>query len=311
MKKRPVTNVAASVRARLSTVQSQTGRDYQGLMIQYALERLLYRLSVSRFRDRFIVKGAMLFTIWNGSPHRMTRDLDLLGFGDPSIQELENIFKELADFPVDDDGIFFDSNTIRGADIRAEARYTGVRIEMIAKLDSARLALQIDIGFGDDFQDRPDDVSLPSLLDMEAPLLRAYRRETVLAEKLEAVVQLGLQNSRLKDYFDFWFLGQNFRFEGSELTSSITATFTRRMTILPLEMPRGLTESYWSDPARIAAWNGFWNKTGIVTDKPDLETVVRFVADFLGPPLLAAGRNKTLKLTWPTGGPWKRTEEQT
>lgn len=309
MKKRTVTNVAASVRQRLSIVQGATGRDYQGLMIQYALERLLYRLSISRHRDLFLVKGAMLFTIWNGSPHRMTRDLDLLGFGDPSISGLEKIFKELAVHAAEDDGIVFDDTSVKGAEIRAEARYTGVRIEMLAGLDSARLALQIDVGFGDDYQGRPEEAVLPSLLDMPAPVLRTYRRETVLAEKLEAIVLLGLQNTRLKDYYDLWFLGHNFAFEGEELSAAIAATFTRRKTRLPPEIPRGLTETYWSDSARIAAWNGFWKKAGTGTDRPPLETVVLFVAGFLGPPLLAASRSEAFNVSWAAGGPWTATPD--
>lgn len=304
MKKRPVTNMAASVRSRLAAVRESTGRDYQGLMIQYAFERLLYRLSVSSHRHLFLVKGAMLFTVWQGSPHRMTRDLDLLGSGEPGIGRLEHIFRELAELPVEDDGILFDSASVKGAEIRAEARYTGIRIDMTAKLDSAKLALQIDIGFGDDFQDKPDEISLPSLLDMPSPQLKAYRRETVLAEKLEAVVQLGLLNTRLKDYFDIWFLGHNFAFEGPALSSSIKATFTRRQTPLPTGIPRGLTEDYWNDSSKVAAWNAFYKKAGVAADKPGLETVVRFVAAFLGPPLLAAVRDEAFESHWPAGGPW-------
>jgi predicted nucleotidyltransferase component of viral defense system len=304
MKKRPLVNVAASVRQRLSAIQGKTGRDYQGLMVQYALERLLYRLSVSPHRDHFLVKGAMLFTIWNGSPHRMTRDLDLLGSGDPDIGRLVSIFKDLASLPVEDDGVAFDPDTVRGKDIRAEARYSGCRIEMLARLDSARLQLQIDIGFGDDYLDKADEVTLPSLLGMPAPQFKAYRRETVLAEKLEAMVQLGLLNSRLKDYYDCWFLGRNFPFDGEELSQSIAATFKRRATPLSPDLPRGLGKDYWSDPSRIAAWKAFWKKAGTGEEQPELEHVAGFIAEFLGPPLLAAARSESFAHFWPTGGPW-------
>jgi hypothetical protein len=298
-------NVAASVRQRLSNVQAQTGRDYQGLMIQYALERLLYRLSVSPYCDRFLVKGAMLFTVWNGSPHRMTRDLDLLGFGDPDIGRIEGIFRELATLSLADDGVVFDSNSVQGSEIRAEALYSGIRIKMGAKLASARLDLQIDVGFGDDFMGKPDEISLPTLLlEMPVPHLKAYRRETVLAEKLEAMVKLDLINTRLKDYYDCWFLGKNFDFDGQDLSSSIAATFARRKTPLPQEIPRGLTEAYWSDPPRIAAWNAFWRKAGTGTERPKLETVVCFIAVFLGPPLLSAAQSETFVQSWQTAGPW-------
>jgi predicted nucleotidyltransferase component of viral defense system len=304
MKKRTLVNVAASVRQHLLAIHRSTGRDYQGLMIQYALERLLYRLSVSTHRDHFLVKGAMLFTIWNGSPHRMTRDLDLLGSGDPDIGRLEAVFKDLARIPVEDDGIAFERDSVRGAEIRAEARYSGVRIEMLARLDSARLPLQIDVGFGDDFLGKTDEVALPSLLGMPAPQIKTYRRETVLAEKLEAIAQLGLLNSRLKDYYDCWFLGLNFGFDGEELSKSIAATFRRRKTILSTDLPRGLTQAYWSDPSRILAWNAFWKKAGTGGERPRLEDVVGFIAEFLAPPLLAAARSESFKRSWSPGGPW-------
>lgn len=311
MKKRVITNMAASVRERLAALQKkQSLRDYQGLMVQYALERLLYRLSISTYYDRFLVKGAMLFTIWNGSPHRMTRDLDLLGSGNPSIQELEDIFKELAEVTVDDDGVIFESSSVRGAEIRAESRYRGVRIEMIGKIGSARLPLQIDIGFGDDYGSKADEVSLPSLIGMPSPQLRAYHRETVLAEKLEAVVHLGLLNTRLKDYFDFWFLGRNFAFEGQAIATSIRATFARRETAIPDKIPRGLTEDYWSDRARVAAWNSFWKKAEVTTEKPELETVVKFVAEFLGPPLAAVSRKEPFNNLWLPSGPWRQMATQ-
>jgi hypothetical protein len=304
MKKRPLVNVGASVRQRLSAIQGKTGRDYQGLMVQYALERLLYRLSVSPHRDRFLVKGAMLFTIWNGSPHRMTRDLDLLGSGDPDIGRLMSVFKDLAALPVGDDGVAFDPGSVQGEAIRAEARYSGSRIEMLARLGSARLQLQIDIGFGDDYLGKADEVTLPSLLGMPAARLKAYRRETVLAEKLEAMVQLGLLNSRLKDYYDCWFLGRNFEFEGDDLSSSIAATFRRRDTPLPPDLPRGLGKDYWSDPARITAWKAFWKKAGTGEEQPELEDVAGFISEFLGPPLLAAARGESFARSWPPGGPW-------
>ncbi|RYD34475.1 MAG: nucleotidyl transferase AbiEii/AbiGii toxin family protein [Verrucomicrobiaceae bacterium] len=305
MKKRPLKNVAASVRERLSMLRRESGRDYQGLMIQYALERLLHRLSVSSHRERFLLKGAMLFTIWQGAPHRMTRDLDLLGLGDASIGTLVEVFRGICVQSVQDDGMIFDAASVKGTEIRAEARYVGVRITLTALLDSARLPLQIDVGFGDDFRGVPDEVTMPSLLDMPAPQLRAYRRETVIAEKFEAMVTLGLQNSRLKDYFDLWFLGHRFAFDGAVLAASVVGTFARRQTRLPEGIPRGLTSQYSSDPAHLTAWNSFWRKTGIKEEKPSLEAVVQFIVEFLGPVIQAAGSSGKFRGTWAPGGPWQ------
>lgn len=155
MKKRPLTNVAASVRARLSVLRQESGRDYQGLMVQYALERLLYRLSVSSHRERFLLKGAMLFTVWQGAPHRMTRDLDLLGFGDASVESLVGVFQEICAQAVEDDGMVFEASSVKGSGIRAQALYVGLRVTLTALLDSARLPLQIDVGFGDDSGESP------------------------------------------------------------------------------------------------------------------------------------------------------------
>ena len=308
--KKPLKNIAASVRDRLSAIQRQSGRDYQGLMVQYALERLLYRLSVSAYRDRFLLKGAMLFTIWQGAPHRMTRDLDLLGFGDPSIASLEAIFRELCTLVIDDDGLTLDAATVKGSEIRAEALYVGVRLILLAHIGSAKFPLQIDVDFGDDFLGIPEEVTMPSLLDMPEAHLRAYRRETVISEKLEAVVTLGLQNSRLKDYFDFWFLGHRFAFEGDVLASSITGTFSRRGTRLPSTLPRGLSAEYSSDPARVAAWDAFWRKAGSREENPSLAIVVQFVAIFLGPPISAANRGEQFKESWRPGGPWRESDKQ-
>lgn len=209
---RPITHVAASVRDRLLNLHRQSGTEYLRLMNQYALERMLYRLSVSEHRDGFLLKGAMLFTVWQGAPHRMTKDLDLLGFGDPGVAGLIEKFRSLCALDVPDDGVVFDAGSVTGSEIREDASYPGVRIILKGSLGAARLELQIDIGFGDECRD-PEKVEVLSLLDMEAPRLRAYRRETVIAEKLEAISQLGLRNTRLKDYFDLWFLGTRFGFD--------------------------------------------------------------------------------------------------
>jgi hypothetical protein len=302
-KVRPVTNVSASVRDRLLNLHRSSGTEYQRLMNQYALERLLYRLSVSEHRNGFLLKGAMLFTVWEGAPHRMTKDLDLLGFGDPGVDNLIGTFRSLCVQPVDDDGLSFDADSVEGGAIRESANYPGVRISMKAMMGGARVNLQIDIGFGDDCRD-PEEVEVPSLLGMPAPQMRAYRRETVVAEKLEAINLLGLQNTRIKDYFDLWFLGNRFDFEEATLAGAIAATFARRRSGFPAGLPRGLTEAFWNDLRQIAAWKAFWKKAGLGTDMPALEETVRFIGDFVALPLQAAANAEIGAGKWRKGGPW-------
>ncbi|MDB6078803.1 MAG: hypothetical protein JWO82_2550 [Akkermansiaceae bacterium] len=304
MKKiRPVTNVAASIRDRLLNLHRSSGTEYQRLMNQYALERLLYRLSVSEHRDGFLLKGAMLFTVWEGAPHRMTKDLDLLGFGDPGVAGITEKFRDLSVLAVADDGLSFDAGSVQGGEIREGASYPGVRITMKAMMGAARINLQIDIGFGDSCRD-PEEVVVPSLLGMPAPQLRAYRRETVVAEKLEAINLLGLQNTRLKDYFDLWFLGSRFDFDGKVLAAAIAATFARRGSKFPDGKPRGLSEEFWTDVRQITAWKGFWNKSNVDGPMPSLEEVTRFIAEFVGQPLREAAVPKGWAGKWTTGGPW-------
>ncbi len=303
MKDRPITNVSASIRDRLLNLHRSSGTEYQRLMNQYALERLLYRLSVSEHRDGFLLKGAMLFTVWEGAPHRMTKDLDLLGFGDPGVAGLIEKFRGLCAMAVADDGLAFDAASVQGGEIREAASYPGVRITMKAMMGAARINLQIDIGFGDDCRE-PEVVVVPSLLGMPAPQLRAYRRETVVAEKLEAITLLGLQNTRLKDYFDLWFLGSRFDFDGAALAAAITATFTRRGSKFAAGLPRGLSEEFWNDPRQIAGWKAFWKKAGLTIDMPSLAEVTQFIADFAGPPLREAAVPGGWTGRWGKGGPW-------
>lgn len=304
-KARPIVNVAASVRDRLLQQHRESGIDHNRLLNQYALERLLYRLSVSSSRDGFLLKGAMLFTVWHqGTPHRMTRDLDLLGFGDPQVATLEETFRSLCDAAVEADGLVFDVSSVQGAEIREGANYPGVRITMRATLGPARINLQIDIGFGDHCAD-PEEIEVPSLLGMPAAKLRAYRRETVVAEKLEAINLLGLQNTRLKDYFDLWFLARHFDFDGEVLAAAIAATFKRRAAVFPASLPRGLSEEFWGASQKTTEWKAFWRKAGPGGEAPSLEETVRSIAEFVDLPLQEAAQSAGWEARWQAGGPWK------
>lgn len=303
--KPPLKNMAASVQDRLRLRHQKTKEDYQLLMNRYVMERLLYRISKSTHRDRFVLKGAMLFLVWHGSPHRITRDMDLLGFGASSIEALERIFRELCEVAVEDDGVVFDGATVKGEQIRAQEAYLGVRILLRASIARSVVALQVDVGFGDDITVEPVEMEIPGLLDMPTAHVRGYRRETAIAEKYEALVGFGLLNSRMKDYFDFWFLGQHFEFAGDALSESIRATFARRSKVLPPQLPVGLTDAFSSDAGRQIVWKAFWKKSVKTESMPALVEVVAFAAKFLGPPALAAATGEQFTKNWPAGGGWQ------
>lgn len=303
-KKNALKNVAASVRDRLLNVMTERGQDFNSLLVRYAIERLLFRLAASKYRTQFILKGAMLFTAWQHVPHRVTKDVDLLGFGDSSPEALKAVFAEICVEPVDDDGVVFDPASIEAEPIRAEEEYVGVRLTFQGLLGTARLNVQVDVGFGDGFAVEPVMLQIPSLVGMPAPEVRAYRMETSISEKFEASVNLGLLNTRMKDYFDLWHLARNFAFDGQSISESIQATFKRRNTPLPTAAPVGMTEEFWSDAKRQALWLAFCKKSVRIKPVPMLEEVVKFVEAFIVPPALAASRGEVFAQEWQPGGPW-------
>lgn len=233
-------NLSASVRQRLTNLARARGEAFQTLLTRYALERLLYRLSQSEDADRFLLKGALLFLLWSDTPHRATRDIDLLGSGSLAVEALAALFRSLCELDVAEDGLLYLAETVQAGAIREDNLYGGVRVTLTAVLENARIPVQVDIGFGDAITPEPVAIAFPTLLDFPAPRLRAYQRETVIAEKLEALVTLEMGNSRLKDFYDLFVLGQEFSFEGARLGEAIRATFARRGTPLPEQMPVGL-----------------------------------------------------------------------
>src|SRR5882672_3570698 len=214
-------NIGASVRARLLDRARAERSDFQILLTRYALERLLYRLSVSPHRDRFILKGAMLFVTWVTDPFRPTRDLDLLGHGDNDAEAVAKTFRGICAHRVADDGMTFDVIALTAAPIREEVEYGGVRVRTTATIAGARIPIQVDIGFGDAITPAPVEIDYPTMLDAPAPHLRAYPVETVVAEKFEALVMLGMANSRLKDFYDLWLIAQTFEFDQSTLAEAV------------------------------------------------------------------------------------------
>ncbi len=301
--KSPAKNIGASVRARLLRLAKERGEDFQFVLLRYLNERLLFRLAASRHGPRFVLKGAALFTLWTGKPHRATRDIDLLGFGDPGEAHLREVFAEVLATAGQDDGVTFDLASLQVGPIREGQEYGGVRVEVIARVTSAQVPLQIDIGFGDAITPEATLVEFPPLLDFPAPRLRAYPRETVVAEKLDAMVQLGMANSRMKDFYDLVILARLFEFDGALLARAIRATFDRRKTPLPHGLPVALKPGFAEDASKKDQWAGFVRKTA-APDAGNLKDAVVAITAFVQKPLAAAAEG-TLTARWPPGGPWR------
>lgn len=264
-------DIGASVRQRLLNLAHARGQPMELLLTRYALERLLHRLSLSPHRERFVLKGAMLLATWFDEPHRATRDVDLLGFGDAADEALLGTFREIMAIGVDD-GVSFDLKGLRIEAIREEVKYGGSRLRTTAALAGARIPITVDIGFGDAVEPGVEDIDLPVLLDMPSPHLRAYPLETVIAEKFHAMVVLGRANSRMKDYYDVWMLTSTFDIEPERLQRAIAATFARRKTEIPGSVPDGLSDDFYADAGKQRQWDAFArNLSGQV---PELGRVV-------------------------------------
>ncbi len=259
-------NLAASVRARLLNVAKAQGVDFNQVLVRFALERMLYRLTRSQHADRFLLKGALLFTLWYDMPHRATRDADLLGFGASDLPSVAETFRDIAAVAVDD-GIVFDPASVTVEEIRKDAGYGGVRVVLSGELAKARCKTQIDVGFGDAVTPAPVDSVYPVLLDdLPAPRLRVYPTYTVIAEKLHAIAVLGMANSRLKDYFDLSVLLERETLDAGLLAQAIKATFERRGTPAPDALPIGLTDEFAHDASRQALWLAFLKKNDLVLE---------------------------------------------
>lgn len=294
---------AASVRARLKNAAKEREVEFQNLLVRFGNERLLYRLSRSEYEKTFILKGAALFAVWTGEPHRPTKDMDLLGFGENDIESLESIFKEICRID-GEDGLEFSLESIKGAPIRAEKIYQGVRITLQATLDGARIPLQIDVGFGDVVTPTAKAETLPVILDLPKPRLKIYPKETVVAEKFEAMVKLGIGNSRMKDFWDVQFLIRNFSFGGSLLQKAIRATFANRQTAVPQNLPVALTSVYTRNSGALADWKAFIGRGRITTDT-DFEAVIENLREFFTPLIAAEKDNATLEKNWSPSTGWE------
>jgi hypothetical protein len=272
-------NLAASVRARLFNKAKKDGVNFQRLLVRYALERVLYRLSISPEKDHFLLKGALLFDLWYDVPMRPTRDIDLLGFGLAEIPHLVAVFEGICLLDVDD-GISFDVKSLKAEDIRKESNYSGTRLTLTGVIDNAKCPVQIDIGFGDAVTPAPELAIYPFMFDdMPAPSLRVYPRYTVVAEKLEAIITLGMANTRMKDYFDLWVILLDTPLDQKILSQAVVATVTNRRTKMPNGFPVGLSEQFGADTQKIIQWNAFVNRNNLRAES--LGDTVRYLRDAL------------------------------
>lgn len=294
-------NLAASIRARLQLLAQNSGEDFQRVLGRYGIERFLYRLGNSDYRDRFALKGATLFTLWTGHAHRPTRDLDLLGWGSSAIEDVENTIRIICGVQ-EDDGVAFDPSSVRGDAIKEDDEYNGVRVKFNGQLAGARIPMQIDIGFGDAVYPEPTFVTFPVLLPLAAPRIRAYPRESAIAEKLHAMVELGIRNTRMKDFYDIWFMATTWDFTLKPLNQAIHSSFQRRGLKVPVSLPFALTPDFINDIGKRQQWTGFLNRLSPQDKAPSLVEVEALLRVFLAPcftaPETASDMYWTTNLRW-------------
>lgn len=301
-----IKNVQASIQERLRNQARSRGEDMLYVLSRYAIERLLYRLGCSTYADQFVVKGAMLFSLWRDHPHRPTRDLDLLGFGAENADRIRLIFADLCTFPTDEaDGLTFRADTIEVIPIRETQEYGGLRVSLQGLLGRTRIPVQVDIGFGDVVTPNAAFTDFPSLIGLPSPHVRVYPPETVVAEKYEAMVRLGMVNSRMKDFYDVWALAQERNFTGAVLAEAIRATFTRRGSPLPPVTPPALTGAFTGAPATLQLWRAFVSRNKLEPVALSLIEIIEALRAFLLPPTQAVLNAELFDSYWPPGGSWQ------
>ena len=305
MTQRQVSNISASVRQRLLNRARQSNRPFNELLQYYAMERFLYRLSRSAHACKFVLKGALMFAAWQAPATRPTMDIDLLGIADNSLEVIEAYMRDVCMQEVDPDGFIFYEDTVIAERIVEDADYAGVRVRLRGSLDTARVAMQIDIGFGDVVVPGSEMTEYPTMLDFPAPRLRGYSRESAVAEKFEAMVKLGEINSRVKDFFDIWLLARQFDFTGETIAKAVEKTFANRGTRI-IAAPVALTNEYAMEPARQTRWQGFVRMNRLLDAPESFVDIVEANEVFLGPVARALSAGKAFRGVWRAPGPWQR-----
>jgi hypothetical protein len=297
-------NLPASVRQRLTNMAKETGRPFQELLQYFAMERFLYRLAKSPHADRFILKGALMFTAWGGPLSRATKDIDLLARTDNAVEAIVALMREVCSEKVEPDGLVFDVGSVVGEAIKEDADYSGVRVTFLGTLQNARVSMQIDIGFGDVVTPGETMITYPVLLDFAAPRLLGYPRETVVSEKFEAMTKIGLLNSRMKDFYDLWILSRQFDFDGPTLATAIQRTFANRNTAV-LSRPTAFTPEFGGDASKQIQWQAFLRKAKLDSVPTMFQAVIDDLVQFLGPLAAAIERGSIFDQRWIARGPWR------
>lgn len=294
-------NLPASVRQRILNRAKSDRRPFNELLQYYAMERFLYRLSQSAHADRFILKGALMLRVWRSPELRPTMDIDMLGRTSNKEADIIAQIRDILSMDVEADGLAFDADSIQTERITEDADYEGIRIRFRGALDSARINMQVDIGFGDVVYPEPEELELPTMLDSPAPRLLCYSRESSIAEKFEAMVKLGVLNSRMKDFYDIWLLSRQFDFDGAKLAEAIRLTFERRGTALPTEI-EAFTEPFIN--AKQIQWTTFWKRLQQDHVPVSFREVTTAVDGFLTPVVAALSSGKPSRTNWIASGPW-------
>lgn len=305
MKRRQVRNIPASVRQRLLNEARASGRPFNELLQYFAMERFLFRLSVSPHAEAFVLKGALMLAAWEISLTRPTKDIDLLGNVTNDVDHIVAIVKEVCRQDVEPDGLDFGLESVRGEQIAEEAEYKGVRVRFQGHLGTARVSMQVDVGFGDAVVPAPVVVEYPTMLGLSAPRIRAYTRESVIAEKFHTMVRQGLLNSRMRDFFDVWALSRQFDFYGPVLVAAIRETFSRREQGFAPH-PVALTKEFAADRSKVAQWRGLLRKSRLQGVPGELTDVVDAIAVFLGPVAEAIHEDREFRGHWDAPGPWTK-----
>jgi hypothetical protein len=296
-------NLETSIHQRLLNQARESGRPFNELLQYFAIERFLYRLSQSPYQKKFVLKGALMFAVWQAPPARPTMDIDLLGRTENQVETIVTVVRDICRQKVEPDGLNFDPESVEGKRIAEAAEYQGVRVSFRGSLGNAKIFMQLDIGFGDVIFPRAASVKFPTLLDLPGPRLRGYTRESIIGEKFQAMVKLGSLNSRMKDFFDIWFLSRNFDFDGPKLSMAISKTFNRRKTEVPSTL-KDLFEPLMQDSAKATQWRTFINRNRLQEVPDTLGDVLSLMVEFLDPVTRSLKNGVQFKATWHAPGPW-------
>jgi len=303
--KKDIKNIPSSIRAKLQNKAQETQRPFAEVLQYFGMERFLYRFSCSEYANQFILKGALMFTVWNVPERRSTLDIDFLARFDNQITSIEKMVKEVCKIEVIPDGLVFDPETVKGQRIKEDADYEGVRVKFLGFLDRSRVHIQIDIGFNDIIYPRPKFIEYPVILDFPKPHLKGYPAESVVSEKFEAMIKLGLLNSRMKDFYDIWLMMHQFNFDSTKLSDALRKTFAYRKTELPEGKKLFAKEIYDEKSDRQTLWKAFLNKGYIKYAPEKLSAVAKEIEKFLYKPLNAINKAEKFDVGWKASGPWR------